>query len=165
MTTLVCFISLSWSRFWIRQSITKWLTENFFRNVQNFAYKFVTAMKEGRRERIDEQFWLIVFRNKIQDCTIHNFPYFPFINIHSTSLYRAFISRLLLLTIVASLQFSYFTIGLLPTLTKSVDFRCSIGPLIYTCSGHPGKFYEYLGIKIFFPLIIFRISPHFEQVR
>ena len=44
---------------------------------------------------------------------------------------------------------------MLPTITGSVDFRCSIGPLLYDCTGHPGQFYEYLGKKILINLFIF----------
>ena len=68
------------------------------------------------------------------------------LNFHSERLYRAFIARVLLLTVVAALEFTYFSSSLLPAITKSVDFKCTIGYTIkYECTGHPGQFYEYLG--------------------
>ena len=73
--------------------------------------------------------------------------YFNLYLFYSESLYRAFIVRIVLLTVMASLEFTYFTLRLLPMISKSVTFRCDIGPLLYECTGHPGQFYAYLGKK------------------
>ena len=68
------------------------------------------------------------------------------LDLYSERLYRAFITRVLLLTVVAALEFTYFFSGLLPAITKSVNFKCTIGYTIkYECTGHPGQFYEYIG--------------------
>ena len=49
-----------------------------------------------------------------------------------------------MLTVVATLEFSYFLGLCLPALSKSVYFKCQIGPLHYDCTGHPGQFYVLL---------------------
>ena len=64
----------------------------------------------------------------------------------SAKLYRAYVSRIVLLTIVAALEFVYFFSLCLPALTRSIYFECNIGPLKYECTGHPGQFYLLLGM-------------------
>ena len=49
-----------------------------------------------------------------------------------------------MLTLVATLEFGYFLGLCLPALSKSVYFKCQIGPLHYDCTGHPGQFYVLL---------------------
>ena len=49
-----------------------------------------------------------------------------------------------MLTVVATLEFGYFLGLCLPALSKSVYFKCQIGPLHYDCTGHPGQFYVLL---------------------
>ena len=64
---------------------------------------------------------------------------------YSEKLYRAYISRNVLLTVVATIEFSWYVVWCLPALSKSVYFKCHIGPLSYDCTGHPGQFYVLLG--------------------
>ena len=67
-----------------------------------------------------------------------------FCSLSSEKLYRAYVSRNVMLTVVATLEFSYFLGLCLPALSKSVYFKCQIGPLHYDCTGHPGQFYVLL---------------------
>jgi len=82
----------------------------------------------------------------------------------SEKLYRAFVSRNVMLTVVATLEFGYFLGLCLPSLSKSVYFKCQIGPLHYDCTGHPGQFYVLLSsftvliMAVFFGMLRFEFD-------
>ena len=76
----------------------------------------------------------------------------------SAKLYRAYVSRIVLLTIVAALEFVYFFSLCLPALTRSIYFECNIGPLKYECTGHPGQFYLLLGMCFISYMLMFYLS-------
>ena len=63
----------------------------------------------------------------------------------SEKLYRAYVSRNVMLTVIATVEFAWYVAYCLPLLSKSVYFKCQVGPLSYDCTGHPGTFYVYLG--------------------
>ena len=46
---------------------------------------------------------------------------------------------------IATVEFVWYVAYCLPLLSKSVYFKCQVGPLSYDCTGHPGTFYVYLG--------------------
>ena len=50
-----------------------------------------------------------------------------------------------MLTVIATVEFVWYVAYCLPLLSKSVYFKCQVGPLSYDCTGHPGTFYVYLG--------------------
>ena len=137
---LKCSTAFLPNLFWIQTVETKWVTKSFSRNAPSFVYRSDTAIRTGNM--IIFLFLAIIIWFTSANVIILLWTDFYF----SAKLYRAYVSRIVLLTIVAALEFVYFFSLCLPALTRSIYFECNIGPLKYECTGHPGQFYLLLGM-------------------